>query len=252
MHGGSRRGYTLDELAELSGVPARTIRFYRQSGLVGPPDRDGRRAVYRPEHLERLRTIAELRERGFGLDAIATILDDPDRARADLPRVLRMSDELRRPWLDDREVVMTELELLEVLGTQQRSVIDMLIKWEFVTPTGDTSPQGYHVPSVATLELLGEVLAAGIDDELAYESYRAIREHLSALACELVALYTSTPVAARAAEVTLDELGATFDRLRPLALRAVQLAFARQIEQAVARFVEQGGPLDIPTRDAPV
>ncbi len=89
--------YSLEELAAATGLPARTIRFYRQSGLIEPPERDGRRVRYDVTHLERLRTIAELRERGFGLDAIGKILADPDRAREDLPTVLQISDELRRP-----------------------------------------------------------------------------------------------------------------------------------------------------------
>jgi DNA-binding transcriptional MerR regulator len=247
MHGGDEPGsYSLEELAGASGVPARTIRFYRQCNLIGAPQREGRRAYYQAEHLERLRTIVELRDRGFGLDAIAKILDDPDRARADLPRVLQMSDELRAPWIDDRSATMTELELLEVLGTQRRSVIDMLTKWEIATTT---TPGAYHVPSVATLELMGELLAAGIHEELAYVSYQAIRRHMAELARELLDVYSSATAAAMAAEFTLDEIGLAFRQLRPIARQAVQIVFAHQIERAVADFVEQGGLIDIRTRD---
>jgi DNA-binding transcriptional MerR regulator len=62
---------TLDQLADASGVPARTIRFYRQTGLIDAPERVGRQAFYNGDHLARLRVVAGLRERGLGLDAIA-------------------------------------------------------------------------------------------------------------------------------------------------------------------------------------
>jgi DNA-binding transcriptional MerR regulator len=257
MHGGDGADeadqaarYSLEELAEASAVPARTIRFYRQSGLVAAPRREGRRAFYDADHLERLRTIVELREGGFGLDAIATILEDPDGARAALPRVLQISDELRMPWIDDREAVLTELELMEVLGTPRAGVVDLLTKWEIATPTASSSPQTYHVPSVATLELMGELLGAGIHEELAYVSYQAIRRHLAALAQELLAVYSSARAAALATQFTLDELGLAFRQLRPIARQAVQIVFAHEIEKVVAEFVAQGGLLDIRPSDA--
>ena len=143
---------------------------------------------------------------------------------------------------------MTELELLELLGTTRTDIIATLEKWAIATPT-KSSPQTYHVPSVALLELLGELLAVGIHEELAYASYQAIGRHIEALARELVEVYTSGTATALAAEFTLDELGTVFRQLRPIALQAVQLVFAHEIESAVAAFVEQGGVMTIRTRD---
>jgi DNA-binding transcriptional MerR regulator len=57
--------YRLDELATLSGVSARNIRAYRERGLLDPPRRAGRSALYGDQHLSQLRTIKELLRRGF-------------------------------------------------------------------------------------------------------------------------------------------------------------------------------------------
>lgn len=57
--------YRLDELATLSGIRARNIRAYRERGLLDPPRRVGRSAVYNHHHLAALRTINELLGRGF-------------------------------------------------------------------------------------------------------------------------------------------------------------------------------------------
>jgi hypothetical protein len=48
-----------------SGAAARTIRFYQSVDVLPKPDRRGRSAVYHQKHLERLRLIAEPRDRGL-------------------------------------------------------------------------------------------------------------------------------------------------------------------------------------------
>ena len=66
--------FTLTQLAERSGLPARTIRWYQSEGLLPKPAKKGRDAVYRAEHLERLALIAELRDRGLTLVAIRDLV----------------------------------------------------------------------------------------------------------------------------------------------------------------------------------
>lgn len=67
--------YRVGELAEASGVAIDTIRFYQSRGLIPPPSRRGRFAIYHPEHLERLRRIRRLLEDGFSLAQIRRLLD---------------------------------------------------------------------------------------------------------------------------------------------------------------------------------
>ncbi|MGZ6353720.1 MAG: MerR family transcriptional regulator, partial [Ktedonobacteraceae bacterium] len=38
--------HTIDELAHLSGMPSRTIRFYNTEGMLPPPTMRGRVAYY--------------------------------------------------------------------------------------------------------------------------------------------------------------------------------------------------------------
>lgn len=66
---------TLAELAEASGIPARTVRFYIARGLVDGPEMAGRGASYGSDHLERLRRIRGLQQRGLTLIAIARELE---------------------------------------------------------------------------------------------------------------------------------------------------------------------------------
>src|SRR5262245_20009526 len=62
--------YTIDDLAAQTGVPSRTIRFYQAKGALPPPVRRGRVAYYDDSHVERLRLVAHLQDRGLSLRAI--------------------------------------------------------------------------------------------------------------------------------------------------------------------------------------
>ncbi len=67
------REYRMEELAAAAGITVRTLRFYRERGLIPPPRREGRIAWYDEQHLARLRTIAALLERGHTLNGIADL-----------------------------------------------------------------------------------------------------------------------------------------------------------------------------------
>lgn len=67
--------WTLLELAEQAGMPARTVRFYIARGLLPGPASAGRGALYGSEHLERLVRIRRLQEKGQTLAEIGLALD---------------------------------------------------------------------------------------------------------------------------------------------------------------------------------
>lgn len=70
--------YTVQEVAEMSGVTARTLHYYDQIGLLPPADRTaaGYR-LYREEQLLRLQSILFYRELGFELSEIEALLSSP-------------------------------------------------------------------------------------------------------------------------------------------------------------------------------
>ena len=84
-------GYRVDELAAAAGVSVELLRSYQTKGLIDPPRRDGRVALYDDRHLERLRTIKELKTKGYSLKAIAGVVTrhggDSQRTVAPLPPV---------------------------------------------------------------------------------------------------------------------------------------------------------------------
>lgn len=76
MDEGDRR-WLIGEVAERSGVPTTTLRYYEQRGLIDPPPRVGGRRRYGPEVLMRLMLIEFCRIGGLSLDEIAIVIADP-------------------------------------------------------------------------------------------------------------------------------------------------------------------------------
>lgn len=77
------------ELAQLTGVPAKTIRYYESIGLLPRPKRAANNyRQYTPADVERLQFIASARALGFSLDDIAEILAARDNGIAPCQRVL--------------------------------------------------------------------------------------------------------------------------------------------------------------------
>ena len=83
----------IHELAQVSGVSAKTIRYYESIGLVPNPQRaENNYRQYAPEAVERLRFIISARSLGFSLTDIAEFLSARDEGTLPCKRVLDSID----------------------------------------------------------------------------------------------------------------------------------------------------------------
>jgi DNA-binding transcriptional MerR regulator len=73
----------ISEVAKRSGVPASTLRFYEEKGLIASVGRRGLRRVFDRGVLERLALVALGRSAGFSLDEIARMFAPDGRPRID-------------------------------------------------------------------------------------------------------------------------------------------------------------------------
>lgn len=62
--------YSLDELAALAGVTARTVRYYIAQGLLDRPEGEKRGAHYLRTHLEQLLQVRRWSDAGLSLERI--------------------------------------------------------------------------------------------------------------------------------------------------------------------------------------
>lgn len=66
---------TIGQVAEAVGLAPTTLRHYDAIGLVEPTTRRGGQRRYTDRDVHRLRVVTHLRQGGFTLDEIATLLD---------------------------------------------------------------------------------------------------------------------------------------------------------------------------------
>lgn len=106
----------IGELAQRSGVPAKTLRYYEDIGLLRPPERSasGYRD-YRPEVLDRLAFIKSSQALGLSLGEIRSIISMREDGDAPCSHVLQLlldrSIEIDRTIRDLRNL-KAELQLL--------------------------------------------------------------------------------------------------------------------------------------------
>ena len=68
--------YTIAELSDKTGYSRRTIHYYVQQGLIGPPAGRGRGGFYNDSHLQKLLEIRGQQEQGIKLSAIQALAEE--------------------------------------------------------------------------------------------------------------------------------------------------------------------------------
>lgn len=84
------------EVARQSGLPASTLRFYEEKGLIASTGRRGLRRLFESAVLERLSFIALGRKAGFSLDDIAAMFGTDGSVQIDRKVLSAKATELDR------------------------------------------------------------------------------------------------------------------------------------------------------------
>ena len=82
----------IGDVAQQSGLPAKTIRYYEQIGLITPLRGDNGYRRFRDSDLHKLRFIGRARALGFSIEECRTLLalyEDESRASADVKAIAR-------------------------------------------------------------------------------------------------------------------------------------------------------------------
>jgi len=252
-------------LAEATGIGVDTVRFYQSRGLIPPPTRRGRYAIYDETHLERIRRIRSLLEAGFSLAQIQQILAPTDSSPGDgitpapePPPATRPARSASSPGMPaPRPVPQEHRGLLDALAA--RSVGEgTLTRAELAAETGvpeplvgaavragllqpveirgqDRFPRSDLEMTRAALELLGMGLPLDRLLELAAEH----TAHVDRLAEQAIDLFDDSVRKPRGDD---DEgVRRVFERLLPRATEIVALHFQRTVvARALARLRARG------------
>ncbi|MBV9230473.1 MAG: MerR family transcriptional regulator [Chloroflexi bacterium] len=149
----------IDDLAHLSGVPSRTIRFYNTQGLIPAPMMQGRVAYYNQEHLLVLKLIKEFKDQqNLPLEVIKQLLEI--RAQhGDVQMNLALKQRLLRPLTSGgQEVKLSKEELMQQAGVSAEQVDEL-------------TRQGLLFP----VEAQGRAMFSG-DDALLLQLYQRLEQ----------------------------------------------------------------------------
>lgn len=203
----------MEELAKEAGITVRTVRFYRERGLIPPPRREGRIAWYDAHHLARLRTIAALLERGHTLNGIAELSDAFDKGR-DVGELLGFGEST-----EEQPVRLTPEELAdhfagEVTPENLAAAMDL----GYLGTDGD---EIVHI-SRRLLDASSTLVRKGVPLAAVLEAGERVREHADALAeLFITVMRTHTP---DTAEVEIEEL-------RPVAKSVVEAELSMALDR---------------------
>ena len=233
--------YTIDELAAAARVPSRTIRFYQARGALMAPEIRGRVAFYNAAHVERLKLIAQLQDRGLRMDAIRDLVTSIDRGEVDLAEWLGVEQQMQTSWANDQPRTVSESELLSSAGKTRPGLVSDLVRYGLVERRGDV----YLVDSPALLAIAMKLEAAGVDLSTAREAADIVRKHVDRAVGDLIALFMKR---AKEGEVAVADQAKVLETLRPLGLEAVRIIFGRAVEGGLRKLIGSGALTSLPRK----
>ncbi|MFD5895024.1 MerR family transcriptional regulator [Streptomyces sp. NPDC060366] len=250
--------YRIEDLAHASGATVRTIRAYQDRGLLPTPERRGRANMYGDTHLDRLRQIADLLDRGYTLASIKELLEAWNTGRG-LGGVLGLVAEVHGPWTDEHAARITRAELDERFGgSPDDAALAEAVELGVLERIPGRDDE-FLVPSPQELAVAAELYSAGVPLTAISAHLRELRgqvEHIAARFLE----FTTEHVFARylghhpPTDADAAEAASLVRRLRPLARQTVDAELARAMRLFATRHLQQHlmaedpEPTGVPTR----
>lgn len=238
-HGAAESGeYRIDELARLGGTTTRNIRVYRDRGLLHPPLRVGRIALFNDTHLTRLRLITSLLDRGYNLAHVNEMLSTWEQGK-DLGDMLGLESAIAGSWATEKPQRMTLEGARQLIDDD--AAFDRLVTLDIVRVEQEQAT----IVRPTLVDAFTEIHRYGV----AYDKLIDIHERVSPLLDQISAILVQAgveevldkinPGAAMPDDVKVAELITTLVRFRTQAVSAVGATLAFSIETAIETTVAQ-------------
>ncbi|OBI72688.1 MerR family transcriptional regulator, partial [Mycobacterium sp. E740] len=238
-HGVEQSGeYRIEELARLAGTTTRNIRVYRDRGLLHPPLRVGRIALFNDTHLTRLRLITSLLDRGYNISHVHEMLSAWEQGKG-VGDILGLESAIAGSWATEKPERMSVAEAKRLVDDDpgfDRMVGLGVIRLE----DGEAV-----IVRPKLIEAFNEIRQYGVGTEKLIDLHERIAPLLDQISEMLVqagveeVLHRINPGAALPPDTEIAELITMLVRFRTQAVSAVSATLAFSIESTIESLVGQ-------------
>ena len=238
-HADSTSGeYRIDDLARLAGTTTRNIRVYRDRGLLHPPLRVGRIALFNDTHLTRLRLITSMLERGYNIAHVHEMLSAWEQGK-DLGDVLGLENAIAGTWAAEKPQQLALLEAQRLIEDPQ--AFERMVELGLIRVDDDTAT----VMRPKLLEAFREIREYGVTADKLIDIHVAVLPLVDQIGAILVQAGAEQvqdiikPGASLPDDTEVAELITMLVRFRTQAVASVAATLATSIETTIEELVSR-------------
>jgi DNA-binding transcriptional MerR regulator len=238
-HGAPVSGeYRIDDLARLAGTTTRNIRVYRDRGLLPPPLRVGRIALFNDTHLTRLRLITSMLDRGYNIAHVREMLSAWEEGK-NLGDVLGLESAIVGTWTTEKAATMPMAEAQRLIDDAK--AFDRLVGLQVIRIDGAQAT----ITRLKLIDAFNEIRGYGVSMEKLID----LHEHIVPLVDQISEMLVRAgaehvadrikPREALPADTEIAELITMLVRFRSQAVASVTATLASSIESTIESLVSR-------------
>jgi DNA-binding transcriptional MerR regulator len=230
--------YRIDDLARLAGTTTRNVRVYRDRGLLPPPLRVGRIALYNDTHLTRLRLITSMLNRGYNIAHVREMLSAWEEGK-NLGDVLGLESAIVGTWATEKPETMSLTDAQRLVDDPD--AFDRLVKLQVIRVDGGRA----SITRPKLIDAFNEIRGYGVSmDKLIdlHEQIVPLVDQISELLVRAGAEHVADrikPGEALPADTEIAELITMLVRFRTQAVASVTATLASSIESTIESLVSR-------------
>jgi len=239
-HGVEASGeYRIEELARLGGTTTRNIRVYRDRGLLHPPLRVGRIALFNDTHLTRLRLITSMLDRGYNIAHVHEMLSAWEQGK-NLGDMLGLESAIAGSWATERPERMTLADAKALVDDD--SAFERLVGNGVIRLDGEGGANA-TILRPKLIEAFNEIRQYGISMDKLVDIHEQVLPHIDEISGILVRAGVDhvadriKPGASLPPDTEVAELITMLIRFRTQAVSAVSATLAFSIESTIESVV---------------
>lgn len=238
-HGDPNSGeYRIDDLARLAGTTTRNIRVYRDRGLLPPPLRVGRIALFNDTHLTRLRLITSMLDRGYTIAHVREMLSAWEQGK-NLGDVLGLETAIVGTWTTEKPETMSLAEAQRLVGDPR--AFERLVALQVIRVDGSRAT----LTRPKLIEAFNEIRGYGVEFDKLIDLHEQIVPEIDKISDMLVragaehVLDRIKPGEPLPADAEIAELITMLVRFRTQAVATVTATLASSIEANIESLVSR-------------